>query len=101
MIKIETDNFFIAQRLKEIDKSYYILFNMGSGRYEVHSSDQKGSSYCFTIPFSVLDARTIDHALKTRIENRDKIIAQIDKENELMMKKAVKDEINKLEEVLS
>ncbi len=100
-IKITTDVFFIIEQLKELDPSYYVLFNTETGKYEVHSSMQSGSSYCFSVPFDSLDARTVDHALKTRIANKDKIIAEIDKENELMMKRAVKEELNNLEEALS
>jgi hypothetical protein len=100
-LKILTDALFICERLKEIDRSYFVLYNTDSQKFEVHSSEQRGSSYCFTVPFEILDCRTVDHALKTRVENKDKIIAELDKENEMMMKKVLKEEVNKLEEALS
>ncbi len=100
-IKIMTDALFIAERLREVDPSYFVVYNTDIKKFEVHSSDQRGASYCFTVPYEMLDSRCIDHALKTRVENKDKIIAELDRENELLMKRALKEEVNKLEEALS
>lgn len=99
-LKIEGDVFFIDKRLKEIDKSYFILFNLQKGVYEIHSNDQPKSSYCFTCPYPVLDERTIDFALKTRAQNRDKIIEEIERDNQLAYNKAIKNQVNLLKEAL-
>ena len=98
-IEIEDDVFYIRQRLKEIDKSYIILYNLTRKCYEVHSSEQK-DSYCFTIPYDFLDDRTIDYAIKTRSENRDKIIKEIEKNNEDVYNKQIKNQIKMLKEAL-
>lgn len=65
-IKITDDVFFIASRLKEVDPTYYVVYDPDRRRYEVHSDGQRGNSLCFVVPYDRLDARTIDYALRTR-----------------------------------
>lgn len=100
LINIFTDPFFICERLKEIDKSYFVMFDLKEKKYQLHSSEQKGNSYCLTFPFEGLDARAVEHAKKTRVENEEKIIEEIDRENKRLEKKLIKDEINRLKEAL-
>ena len=100
LIKIENDVYFISQRLKEIDSSYLVYYNTISKNYEVHSKDQIKNSYCFRVPFDVLDERTIIHAKRTRIENRDRIIAEIERENLLLEQKNIKNQVEMLKEAL-
>lgn len=100
LIKIECDNFFIGKRLKEVDESYEIYFNLKSNSYEVHSNKQEKGSFCFKVPFEVLDERTVDYAIKTRRENRDKIIAEIEKNNQLLYEKNLKEQVNLLKEII-
>ena len=80
LIKIEEDVFDITKRLKEIDESYFVMVNTQKQKFEVHSSAQK-HTYCLTIPHKNLDARTISLTLKTRIENTEKILAEIEENN--------------------
>lgn len=100
LIKIENDVYFISQRLKELDESYEVYYNTNSKSYEVHSTMQVKNSYCFKVPFDVLDERTILHAKRTRIENRDRIIAEIEKDNLLLEQKNVKKQVEMLKEAL-
>ncbi len=97
---IDNDVYFISQRIKEIDKRYFILFNMSKNKYEIHSLGQMGGSYCFTLPYKHLDERAIFYTLKTRCENVEKIIKEIDQENIKLEKNNIKKAVNKLEEVL-
>ena len=97
---INYDNLFICQRLREIDDSYRVVYNLNKNGYEVHSVEQFFNSYCFTLPYSSLDERAINFALKTRRQNIDKIIAEIDKQNEALYNCMVKQEVNKLKEAL-
>ena len=57
-------------------------------------------SYCLTFPFDCLDARAVEHARKTRVENEEKIIEEIDRENKRLEKKLINEEINRLKEAL-
>ena len=100
MIKIEHDPLFIAQRLREVDKSYYIVYNTDFQRYEVHSSEQKGGSFCFIVKDNTLDARTIDYALKSRSENVEKLIRALDEENERNRLRLARSALEKIEEDL-
>jgi hypothetical protein len=97
---ISSDTFYISERLKEIDESYFLIFNFDKNKFEVHSSCQGVQTYCFTVPYNVLDERTIDYALKTRAQNLDEIISQIDKENEELEKTREKDAVKCLKEVM-
>ncbi len=85
LIKIEEDVFDIVKRLKEIDFSYYVVFNTQKKKFEVHSSVQK-NSYCLTVPYDILDSRTISLTLKTRRENVEKILAEIEEQNKNLEK---------------
>lgn len=100
LIKIVGDPFFIAERLREVDGSYEIYFNLVTKSYEVHSTEQIKNSYCFKVPFDTLDERTIFHAKRTRAENRDKLIAEIEKENLLLEQKNLKKQVEILKEAL-
>ena len=99
-IVIESDNLCISKRLKEVDLSYFIIFNLSRKKFEVHSNSQRGGSYCFTIPYDALDERTIFLARKTRVERRDEVIREMDRENEKREKRLYADAVDRLKEVL-
>lgn len=77
-IKINSDPFNITERIKQIDKNYFIVYNNLSKKYEIHSSTQK-PTFCLTIPFSQLDCRAIEVLLKS--QNVDKVFAEIEEHN--------------------
>ena len=71
-IKIESDVFDIAKRLKQINESYYILFDTSKQKFELHSKEQQ-NSYCFSYPFQNLDNRFLDMVYTTNIRYIDNI----------------------------
>jgi len=79
---IQSDTFNIVSRLKQIDSSYFIVFNYRARKFEVHSKEQKGSTLCLVLPYSLLDERTLLHVKKTRSENRKQFLIEMEKENE-------------------
>lgn len=81
LIKILEDTHDICSRLKEIDCNYFVVYNSNRECFEVHNSSQK-NSYCLTVPFKSLDCRTISLTLKTRREFLEKILNEIDQNNE-------------------
>lgn len=99
-ILISSDPCFISDRIREIDKHYFIVFNRSKGRFEVHATGQLGGTYCFTLPFDELDDRTLWYTLKTQSQNVDKLIKELDKENEKLQKDNIKKAVSRLEEVL-
>lgn len=72
----------IPARLKMIDKGYFLVRNHRTNEYEVHHSGQIGSTLAVNIPYDELDERTLQRVRETRIEYIDKIIAEMDKQNE-------------------
>lgn len=100
LIRIDTDCMFITNRLREIDSSYFVVFNSKQNRYEVHSKRQAENTFCVGLPFSQLDERTITFVLKTRIENIEKIIENIEKENKKIEKQNQNMIFEKIQEVL-
>lgn len=97
---IQSDTFFIGERLKEIDESYFLVFNFDKQKFEVHSCCETGSTYCLTVPYDVLDERTVALVRKTRASNIDRLIEEMDKENEKIEKKREKEAIDCLKEVI-
>ena len=97
---VHSDTFYISQRLKEIDNSYFIVFNFDKGKFEIHSSAQAGDSYCLTVPYPILDERTIDLVRKTSSANLDSMIQEMEKQNEESEKKRVKESVDILKEVI-
>ncbi|TCO79130.1 hypothetical protein [Marinisporobacter balticus] len=85
----------IPERLKQIDKSYFVVWNSKKEKFEVHSEDNVGSTYCFTVPYRELDCRTLEYARETRIERSDIVFVEIEKQDEII-EKAVKREREKL-----
>ena len=82
-IKIENDVFDIVKRIKELDDGYYILFDTMKKQFEVHNKNQK-TSYCLTVPYGELDKRLVDLLKYSSIENIDKIVNEIDKNNTIL-----------------
>ena len=82
-VQIYNDVYNISKRIKDIDKNYYIVFNTSKHKFEVHNSNQNGSSYCLTIPYDELDERSLNYVLKTQSVNIDEILNEIENDNNL------------------
>lgn len=96
---IDSDTFYIGERLREIDETYFLVYNFSKEKFEVHSSSQK-DTYCLTIPYNVLDERTLDYVQKTRSTNIDQLVKEMDQENEKLQSKREKEAVDCLKEVL-
>lgn len=96
LIKIFNDVFDICQRIKEIDSNYYVVYNTIKNCYEIHNSRQYFSTFCISCPEG-LNAKVVDKLRKTRIENLNKVLKEMEEENlkkENDAKKLIKDEAN-------
>ncbi len=80
-IKINSDPFNINKRIKQLNKNYYVVYNLQTKKYEIHNSAHK-NSYCITVPYNQLDYRTIK-VLKES-ENPTKIFEEIEKHNNVL-----------------
>lgn len=79
--RIENDVLDIAARLREIDDGYFIVYNGLFRRLEVHNQRQRGNTFCRVVPSNRLNARTVELVRKTRAENADRLLAEIDEHN--------------------
>ncbi|MBR2860838.1 MAG: hypothetical protein IKB86_03280 [Clostridia bacterium] len=86
-IPVLNDTMSILLRLKEIDESYFILLNRQTDKFEIHSSAQGEDTFCLELPFSFLDARTLNYARKYRRERAKQIYEEMERENERLEKR--------------
>ena len=94
---IHTSTLKIPERIKEIDRGYFIVYNHKQGYFEIHHEDGLATrdTLQLWIPYKELDQRTIDKILETRIENAKALLAKMERENA----KIIKDEEKKSEEI--
>lgn len=100
LLRIESDCLGIVDRIKSIDKDYFVMFDLDSGKFQLHNHSQGKKTYCLTFPFDCLDERAYLHTLKTRVQNSDKIFEEIDRQNALLEKKHYKQIFNAFKENL-
>lgn len=93
-IRIKNDLFDIVERLRAIDSDYYIVYNVVTGKFELHS-ERCRPSLQLILPYSALDKRTIDYVLKTRIEKIIDEIKAIDEFNAALEDKRITQAIDK------
>jgi len=91
--EIDSDCLDIVERIRAIDKDYFIMFDLDVKRFQLHNKSQR-ISYCLTFPYDCLDERAVDMVLKTRTQNADEIFAQIEADNKKIQEKKVKDVLN-------
>ena len=100
LVLIKDDLFHVAKRLKEIDARYKLYFNRKIRRFEVYVD----GAMQIALPFERLDQRTIEHVRKTRIENLDALMRDIETENARLQKqreeKSIADRLAETERLL-
>lgn len=80
LIEIKNDLFDVANRLKSVDETYRLFFNVEKQRYEVYENNH-GFTLAFVVPYDELDARTIQYARFTRVENSKALFEAIENHN--------------------
>lgn len=92
--EVVSDLFGVADRLKEIDRDYFIFFSYRYRRFEVHNRAQRGSSLCLVLPYDRLDERTVRLVRRTRVKNAAGLLKEVERENaelgKLKLRKAVR-----------
>ena len=76
---ITNDLYDIADRLRAVNDNYVVYYNTDKSRFEVHDG-AKGNME-FVVPYDELDARTVEYALHTRVENAKRIIEEVEESN--------------------
>lgn len=95
LIRITNDLFDIAARLKSVKESYVVYYNADLDRFEVHDTEQKGSTLAFVSPYKELDCRTVDYALYTSVKNAREVYADIERNNMRQCRENAEKTINK------
>lgn len=81
LIELTDDLFDIGWRLKAVNPDYIVVFNMTKKRFEVHNKSLCKHSLAFVVPYDELDCRTVEYALKTRVENVEKLLCELETYN--------------------
>lgn len=89
----------VPQRLREIEKEYFVLYNKRTGHFEVHSMLNVGSTYCLTVPYKELDWRAVDLVRMTRVDRNDNIHEIIENHNKKIKEDAEKKAIDQIGEL--
>lgn len=102
--EVTTNVYLIPERLREIDPGYFVVRNHRKKSFEIHHRLQPHTTYCLTVPYKELDCRTLRLVRKTAVSNLDKLLAQMDCDNEKLEQKATKlpeESAEKTKEVLA
>ena len=82
LIPVFHDTFCISDRLKEYDPAFFIAFNSITQRFEIHSLENIGNTFCFAVGYKELDARVLRSVRKSNLRTRGKkIFQEIDEQN--------------------
>lgn len=85
LLEIRNDLFGIVKRVKQIDKDYLIYLNRRIGRFELYKRNAKNP--CCVLPYDRLDERTVRYVFKTHISNTDKLLFELEKNNNELLAK--------------
>jgi len=100
--KIFSDIFNISKRIKEIDRNYYITFNLKTSKFILRSKESK--SIILTLPMSQLDVRALNYIKSQLSKSNEQILFEVEKSNERYIKninnKITLDALNSAERVL-
>lgn len=83
-VQITHDVYDISNRIKKIDRNYYIVYETSKNKFEVHNSQQIGSSYCLTIPYDQLDERVLLTVRSTSSTNIEEILNKVENDNKTL-----------------
>ena len=89
----------IPERLKQIEDSYYVLWNKKKGKFEVHNWRNIGNTYCLEVPWDALDDRILELVRATRIERVN--VKELSRRIDASYEKAEKDNVNRLKDEVS
>ena len=102
LIEVTRDLFNVADRLREIDTRYHLFWNNARLHWEVHSSPRPSVlTHQFNVPFDTLDARTLEHAKRTRYAEPADEIDVHNRAVETSANTSMKQAVARLEDMLS
>lgn len=57
----------IARRLREMDDTLFVVWNVLRQRYEVHCLEHRPHTFAWQVPWAILDSRTLEKAQYNRV----------------------------------
>ena len=90
-ILVKSDTYNVCNRIKKFDSSYRLVFDTVSNMYEIYSTNLHSVvelisgvplSYVLKIPYQQLDERTIKCLYETSTNNIERIIKDIESNNQ-------------------
>ena len=95
---IDGDVLDISRRIREIDETLFIVFNLKRGVFEIHSTEHYPTTYAWTVPYERLDERTLRKARENNLRVRGaEIFRDIDRHNERLEASLRRQQANDLE----
>lgn len=85
LINIKNDLYDISSRIKEIEENYSIKYDTEKEKYLLF----RNGKYQLAFPFKHLDARALDYAWETRLENLDYMLKKVDRHNAELQRKEI------------
>lgn len=83
-VPVLTNVYGIPERLRELDDGYFVMMSRATGRFEVHHNGMGDAhSYQLTVPYSELDARTVEYVRRTHVEHINEIMQEAARQNYL------------------
>lgn len=76
-----SDVFDIAQRIKEVDPRYFIMFNTTDQKYEIHVHGQPDTTFGCSLPFDKLDPRALEYARKYSRARFEETVREMEERN--------------------
>lgn len=80
--RVFTDVFNVSGRLRELNKNYYLMYDVVTNRYEVHNDEYKPATLAFSIPYDRLDARTVEYVAVQMGKRPYEVLEEIERNNE-------------------
>lgn len=90
-----TNAYGIPERLKEVDKRFFVMFNRQTQKFEVHVTGQQGTTLSCELPYPDLDYRAIEYLRKYHVSRLFQIAQEIDEYNEKLEQTSVKEALEK------
>ncbi len=82
LIEVETNVFSIPQRVKAYNKDLFVVWNAKHERFEIHNHANRGTTFCFAVPYKELDCRVLELIRKGDVRNRgDSIYKEMHEHN--------------------
>lgn len=90
------DNVYdIPARLKSLSRSFFVMFNTLTQKFEIHSSDDPYDTFECALPFDELDARAIEYARKYSAARLEETAREVELHNERLEKSRYKEMLDK------